>query len=284
VVAFLSERDFAKLWHALTLARRGDFSFFIVTDLSAGIASFMLSEKPWKPEAVLRLGMGVLVCVFGGALTVSLVRRYVGDHFDNSPWRIVIGALSFQVAALVLVHRFLLEHKIRWRDAFGLGNNWKRAVLGGTIFAVLFLPIGLGLQLITATLLLRFHIQPGEQPAVRALREIESAADIAALACVAVLLAPLAEELLFRGILYPAIKRIGFRRLALWGSSLLFAAIHLNFLTFVPLLLLSLGLTLLYENTDNLLAPITAHAFFNTLNFVMFFSGEMLHRLLSPQQ
>jgi membrane protease YdiL (CAAX protease family) len=84
--------------------------------------------------------------------------------------------------------------------------------------------------------------------------------------------------------LYPAIKRIGFRRLALWGSSLLFAAIHLNFLTFVPLLLLSLGLTLLYENTDNLLAPITAHAFFNTLNFVMFFSGEMLHRLLSPQQ
>ena len=50
------------------------------------------------------------------------------------------------------------------------------------------------------------------------------------------LLAPVAEELLFRGILYPAIKQAGFPRLALWGTSLLFAAMHMNLVTFVPLL------------------------------------------------
>ena len=91
------------------------------------------------------------------------------------------------------------------------------------------------------------------------------------LGVIAVLLAPVAEEALFRGILYPAIKQTGHPRLALWGSSLLFAAVHMNAVSFVPLALLALVLTLLYERTDNLLAPIAAHVLFNALNFVTLF-------------
>ena len=37
----------------------------------------------------------------------------------------------------------------------------------------------------------------------------------------------------------------------------------------VPLAVLALMLTALYERTDNLLAPITAHVLFNALNFAM---------------
>ena len=53
----------------------------------------------------------------------------------------------------------------------------------------------------------------------------------------------------------------------LWGTSLLFAAVHMNLVTFVPLATLAVVLTMLYERTDNLLAPITAHVLFNALNF-----------------
>ncbi len=42
---------------------------------------------------------------------------------------------------------------------------------------------------------------------------------------------------------------------------------------FVPLFALALALTWLYERTDNLLAPITAHALFNAANF-SFCSGK----------
>jgi len=91
---------------------------------------------------------------------------------------------------------------------------------------------------------------------------------------VAIGIAPVAEELLFRGILYPAIKQAGFPGVALWGTSLLFAAIHVNLGIFVPLLLLALVLAQLYERTGNLLAPITAHALFNAFNFVGFFYLE----------
>jgi hypothetical protein len=88
------------------------------------------------------------------------------------------------------------------------------------------------------------------------------------LGAAAVLLAPPAEEILFRGVLYPAIKQAGFPRLALWVSTLLFAAVHGNVPTFVPLAVLALVLTALYEHTNNLLAPITAHAVFNAVGLV----------------
>ena len=74
--------------------------------------------------------------------------------------------------------------------------------------------------------------------------------------------------MLFRGILYPTIKQAGFPKLSLWLTSLAFAAIHLNAVTFLPLLVLSLLLTFLYEKTNNLLAPITTHAVFNAVQFV----------------
>jgi membrane protease YdiL (CAAX protease family) len=94
---------------------------------------------------------------------------------------------------------------------------------------------------------------------------------LVALGIATIILAPVAEEILFRGVLYPTIKQHGFPRAALWGTSVLFALIHFNVAIFVPLLLLALLLVWLYEKTDNLLAPIAAHATFNAVNFAMFF-------------
>ena len=56
--------------------------------------------------------------------------------------------------------------------------------------------------------------------------------------------------------------------MALWGTSLLFALTHANAMTFVPLTFLAVVLVLLYEATDNLLAPILTHSLFNAANFV----------------
>ena len=91
----------------------------------------------------------------------------------------------------------------------------------------------------------------------------------AALGLVTIALVPPAEEVLFRGILYPFVKQLGHPRLALWGTSVVFAVIHLNAVTLLPLTVLALVLTLLYERTDNLVAPVAAHALFNALNFAV---------------
>ena len=92
--------------------------------------------------------------------------------------------------------------------------------------------------------------------------------------CMAVIVAPVVEELLFRGVLYPAIKQIGYPRFAAIGTAILFALFHVNLVTFLSLTAVALGLVVLYEFTDNLLAPIIAHAVFNTSNvFMIFYSS-----------
>jgi membrane protease YdiL (CAAX protease family) len=289
----------------------------------------MLSAKPWKWDAVMRLGLSVLVCISAGSLALSAVQYSAGPGhgawkffsllggaavalvvalvFLNKAWTLetvmprllaimfclwaalvlwgwaqrlagtspelplaqtLISGLSFQGVALLLVHRFVRTHSTSWPEAFGLRNRWSQAVLFGVSLGCCFFPVGSQLQGLLGRLV---NLEPVEQTPVKALHLASSEAQQMALGVVTILLAPLAEELLFRGILYPAIKRAGFPRLALWGTVLIFAGIHANLLAFVPLALLALALTLLYEKTDNLLAPITAHAVFNALNFVAFY-------------
>lgn len=220
--------------------------------------------------------MGVLVCMFLGAALMAFVRIVFKTGEDYSVWRIVAAAVCFQGATLVLVHLFLREHEMRWAEAFGFAHQWRRALLLGVLMALLFLPVGIGLQWASANLMTRVHVEPVEQQAVQTLRVSASWLSRALLAAVAIGLAPVAEEVLFRGILYTALKQAGLRHLALWGTSVAFAIIHGNLATLLPLLVLSVALTLLYEKTNNLLAPIVAHAFFNGMNFLRLFLGEWL--------
>jgi membrane protease YdiL (CAAX protease family) len=114
-------------------------------------------------------------------------------------------------------------------------------------------------------------LEPQEQEAVHALRVTSAWQSHLILAVLALFLAPLAEEIFFRGMLYAGIKQAGFPRLATWGVSLFFALVHFNLVSFVPLFVLAILLTVLYERTDNLLACIAAHALFNGLNFALFY-------------
>jgi membrane protease YdiL (CAAX protease family) len=238
-------------------------------------ATLILICKPWPAESFSRRLGALMVCTYGGLFLGMWVQQLSGvTSAGSSIWQVIVASLSFQGAALILIVRFLREHQISWSEAFGFPNQWRKAVLLGVIVALIFLPLGWGLQqasMLVMTHLPHFKLHPEEQLPVHVLRVSASWAGRITLGAAAILLAPVAEEILFRGILYPAIKQAGFPRLALWGTVLLFAAVHLNVVTFVPLAVLALVLTALYERTNNLLASITAHALFNALNFVTLF-------------
>jgi membrane protease YdiL (CAAX protease family) len=240
----------------------------------------VLSPKPWKPEAVLRLLFGIFVCVFIGALLTLVVRGTSGAKPPPSFGRMMVSLLSFQGVALALVWRFVSEHEMSWAEAFGFGHQRGRALLLGALALFVFFPVGQWLQILSIRLLTRLHLDPTAQGAVEVLRSLHRGPGLLGFVLITVVLAPLAEELVFRGILYPAIKSAGFPRLALGGTSVIFAAIHFNLAIFVPLLLLALVLTWLYEKTDNLLAPIATHSLFNAVNLGFFFLSDEFSRTL----
>lgn len=88
----------------------------------------------------------------------------------------------------------------------------------------------------------------------------------------AVLGAPLAEEVFFRGVLQRMLERI-FRSpaLAVIFASLAFTATHAPWTIQPPIFLLSLGLGIAYFRSGNILVPILAHALFNAMQFALFF-------------
>jgi membrane protease YdiL (CAAX protease family) len=88
-----------------------------------------------------------------------------------------------------------------------------------------------------------------------------------------VIVAPVAEEIIFRGYFYGVIRRFGGRIPAILTSSLLFAAIHVHLPSMLGLGLLAVILCLLYERTGSLWATMTMHAAFNatTIAALIFF-------------
>ena len=127
------------------------------------------------------------------------------------------------------------------------------------------------LQDLSIRLFQRLAFHPREQQAVEILRHSEGLAQQVTLAVAVIFIAPIGEELLFRGILYPALKRDYGKHLALWSTAILFGAIHVNLASFVPLTLLAVVLVWLYEYTGNLIAPIAVHCVFNAANFVLLY-------------
>jgi membrane protease YdiL (CAAX protease family) len=80
------------------------------------------------------------------------------------------------------------------------------------------------------------------------------------------LVAPVAEEIFFRGVVYNAWERERGAWVAVVGSSALFAAIHSSLFAFVPIFALGVALALLYRSTRSLAATIAMHAGFNAIS------------------
>lgn len=104
---------------------------------------------------------------------------------------------------------------------------------------------------------------PALQQSVATLRESGDRLLLALMAVAAVVAAPLCEEAVFRGYIYPVIKRFGGLPAAACGSALLFAAAHNHAVGLLPLAALGLILAAAYELTGSLWAPIAIHACFN---------------------
>jgi membrane protease YdiL (CAAX protease family) len=230
----------------------------------------VLSEKTWPPELVLQLLVRLFASMFLGIVLVSWLNASTWLGTGISQWlTLVIGIVSFHGVALVLTHLFLRQESLTWSEAFGFrAPRLGRAMLLAFAVTLAVLPIAWSLGQLSAKIMTLLHMQPVAQGPVKMLETTDSVPLKVVMGSFAVVVAPFAEELVFRGLIYPTLKQQGFPRLALWGTSILFACIHSNMMILVPLTFLAVVLTLLYETTGNLLTPILAHSLFNLGNLV----------------
>lgn len=83
------------------------------------------------------------------------------------------------------------------------------------------------------------------------------------MAFAAIVVAPLCEEIVFRGYLYPVMKKFSGPWVAGVCSALIFAAAHGSLVALLPLFVFGCVLVFIYEKTGSLWAPIAVHFCFN---------------------
>ena len=233
----------------------------------------MRPAQPWRFEPTLRF-LAVLPLSFAlAALVIELLSRVLGETgppASRPAWLLASGTGAVHLITLGLLVPLLRAHGLTWRAAFGFGERgWKRPLL---IAATLTVPAMAGAWALhqgSGWILDQFHITHDTQTAVDAVRNASGRPwELVVLGFFTVGTAPVVEEILFRGILWPLARNRGWRRSGSLAVALLFALIHLNAAAFLPLAALGLFWIWLYEHTDDLLAPIVSHAVFNAVNFV----------------
>ena len=161
------------------------------------------------------------------------------------------------------------------------GLDWRRDL--GWSMKLIDVPLGLAVGVATQFVLiplyelvwLVFERQDVGQVADDLVAQVDGPLDVVAFIAMTVIMAPLAEEIVYRGLLYRGIRNMEASHhsmsvgIAVVASSLVFAISHFQFVQFPGLFLFGVAAALLFQRTGRLATAIWAHVGFNATTVVL---------------
>jgi hypothetical protein len=236
-----------------------------------------------------------------------------GAGFGIAALCVVGGWFSAQIIAGLLVQQFPVLKTDKTLMVIVGGIMAQLCLIGGTVAAVIFLrktephatntapapkahsllPAALATCVITISivhpvqyvweqLLTAVHLPTDKQEMIDIFFHTASPARLLGLTVMAVVFAPIAEELVFRAGLFRFLRGRAPRLVALALPALIFALLHVDYtnlkglVTVAPLTAFGVVFALAYERTGRIAVPILAHALFNlhTVIFLLLGIGE----------
>ena len=175
---------------------------------------------------------------------------------------LIVGAIIFALASF--------SRGRKPKHVFGLRKRSKKYIIIITMAGMFVAYIAVFLGSVISNFLLSTG-EPKKEDLQEIVQTLMTNDDISlkiAIALSAIIFAPLIEEVIFRGYLYPVIKRFSHPIFSCVITSLLFAVIHSNLEGLMPLFLLAIVLTIFYEISKSIWVPILMHACFNGVNTI----------------
>lgn len=146
-------------------------------------------------------------------------------------------------------------------------------VVGGLITFLAALPLVHGVAFYWTQLLDWAGVAREQQPLVDLFNHPDSRFVPIGLSVLAVMLAPITEEMVFRAGLFRYLRTRVPRFAAYVVSACTFSALHGNLAAFAPLVIFGLVVATAYERTGRISVSIAAHAFFNLHTLVLLAAG-----------
>ncbi len=222
----------------------------------------------------LQIGDLVVTCLFFALFFITLrgPALAVDDEATKSAISspsIILGSMLMLALAGFLV-LIVVGRGISAVEFFGLDRlkPWHTivwAVLGCVVCFAAVIPVSI---IWLSEFITPVFGEPKMQDMIIFYRETATPVDRLIIVISACLIAPLAEEVIFRGYLYPVLKRFTEPVFAAIIVSVIFAIIHHNVAALAPLATLSILLIISYELTASLWVPIAIHSLFNGVNLL----------------
>lgn len=250
-----------------------------------------LGRYPVSPWPLSNLDFGLFIIalvlwfVLSGAFLIHLHSIITGGETPPGAELAVLGGLLMQMGMLYLFYRFRFHHRSANEGPLSprilsLGQS----MLQGLFFFLACLPVvyAVGVCWNAVLELLRSYGIPVDLPlqdAVLLLQQTDSPLTFFGLVFLAVVVAPVVEENVFRGGIYRFLKGKGSIPAALLLSGLLFGMIHGNLQSLPGLVAVGICLGLAYEISGSLRVPIFFHAFFNlnSILWILLIPEGMMH-------
>jgi membrane protease YdiL (CAAX protease family) len=229
-------------------------------------------EKRWWRADWGLLEVFVAWLVIFGLYNVVGVILYVST--DN-PLFYNYLAYALLFCPLVAASVWLIPHRHgRGREELGIrwGDPGRTLAFGG-LGALTAMAMSYGIFFL---IFLIFYLATGRSPVSAETERLQdlSGGYLAFIILNVVVLAPIFEELFFRGLFYPALRRRMGPMPAIILNGAIFGILHLQPLFMLSLVLVGVVLAYLYEKTDSLFAPMMAHALYNlVVILVSLFAG-----------
>ena len=118
-------------------------------------------------------------------------------------------------------------------------------------------------SLVSKTILYEYS----EQEIVRNIRISNNSTELLSVFIMIVIIAPIIEEIIFRGLVYRVFKGLLGPFFGAVISSILFSFVHLNLLSFPYLFIFGIILCLYYEKEKTIITPILMHSILNGIMF-----------------
>lgn len=212
---------------------------------------------PWGIRALAGgFALSILLYLVGSLLGALLIRAF---GLEESPYLgVVLGLIQF---SMVLPPLFIMRRYGSLVTLLGL-NRFHWRMLLETVLAI---ALGFSGSILWGLFLVPFGLRPQEPIVPLFGQGIGSFVSVFA---VGAILAPIVEEVLFRGFLFAGLRKYLNLRVAVLASGALFGALHFQLYAFPVLFMLGVLLALLYYRTGSLLMPILMHFCINAIAIV----------------
>lgn len=186
---------------------------------------------------------------------------------------IIAGIISQMIPAGIAI--LFLAFRFNVFDIFGLKHpDWKRiAIIVALGMLAIYALAGIA-GYFAEPLLKQAFGEKNPQAAVQMMQDAKANNPqlLIGLAFLACIVAPICEEIVFRGYFYSVMKRYSCRYFAAVSTGLIFGLVHGSMWSLAPLVVIGIVLAVVYEISGSLWAPMICHCIFNSINtFILIF-------------